>query len=59
MSLIEVAPVKTAIFGKTYAELDGLEAKLGREGYALLRAADRSDPPSRREGGGRRAIPRW
>ncbi len=35
VSLIEVAPVKTAIFGKTYAELDGLEAKLGPEGYRL------------------------
>ena len=29
VSLIEVAPVKSAIFGKTYAELDGLEERLG------------------------------
>jgi NAD(P)-dependent dehydrogenase (short-subunit alcohol dehydrogenase family) len=35
VSLIEVAPVKTAIFGKTYAALDGLEAKLGPNGYGL------------------------
>ena len=35
VSLIEVAPVKTAIFGKTYAELDGLETKLGATGYGL------------------------
>ncbi len=35
VSLIEVAPVKTAIFGKTYAELDALEEKLGKTGYGL------------------------
>lgn len=35
VSLIEVAPVKTAIFGKTFAALDGLEEKLGAGGYAL------------------------
>jgi NAD(P)-dependent dehydrogenase (short-subunit alcohol dehydrogenase family) len=35
VSLIEVAPVKTAIFGKTYAELDGLEERLGEDGYRL------------------------
>ena len=35
VSLIEVAPVKTAIFGKTFAELDGLERKLGEEGFGL------------------------
>ena len=35
VSLIEVAPVKSAIFGKTYAELDALEAKLGETGYGL------------------------
>ncbi len=35
VSLIEVAPVKTAIFGKTYAELDGLENRLGETGYRL------------------------
>ncbi len=35
VSLIEVAPVKTAIFGKTYAELDALEGKLGKSGYEL------------------------
>lgn len=35
VSLIEVAPVKTAIFGKTYAELDALGAKLGQEAFKL------------------------
>jgi NAD(P)-dependent dehydrogenase (short-subunit alcohol dehydrogenase family) len=35
VSLIEVAPVKTAIFGKTFAELDGLEQTLGEAGYRL------------------------
>jgi NAD(P)-dependent dehydrogenase (short-subunit alcohol dehydrogenase family) len=35
VSLIEVAPVKTAIFGKTYAELDGLEKRLGKKAYGL------------------------
>ena len=35
VSLIEVAPVKSAIFGKTYAELDGLEEALGETGYGL------------------------
>jgi short-subunit dehydrogenase len=35
VSLIEVAPVKTAIFGKTYAELDGLQATLGGTGYEM------------------------
>ena len=35
VSLIEVAPVETAIFGKTFAALDGLEEKLGGEGYKL------------------------
>lgn len=35
VSLIEVAPVRTAIFGKTFAELDGLERTLGGEGYRL------------------------
>jgi NAD(P)-dependent dehydrogenase (short-subunit alcohol dehydrogenase family) len=35
VSLIEVAPVKTAIFGKTYAELDALETKLGESGFRL------------------------
>ena len=32
VSLIEVAPVKSAIYGKTYAELDGLEPSLGETG---------------------------
>ena len=57
VSLIEVAPVETAIFGKTYAELDGLEAKLGETGYRLYeeqiaavrkateKAAADADPP--------------
>ena len=35
VSLIEVAPVRTAIFGKTFTELDGLERKLGKEGFRL------------------------
>ena len=35
VSLIEVAPVKTAIFGKSFAALDGLGDKLGEEGYRL------------------------
>jgi proline dehydrogenase len=35
VSLIEVAPVESAIYGKTYAELDGLEETLGQEGYEL------------------------
>lgn len=35
VSLIEVAPVKTAIFGKTYAALDGLEGTLGEPAYRL------------------------
>ena len=38
VSLIEVAPVKTAIFGKTYAELDALEGTLGKTGYRLYEA---------------------
>jgi NAD(P)-dependent dehydrogenase (short-subunit alcohol dehydrogenase family) len=57
VSLIEVAPVKTAIFGKTYAELDALEGKLGEAGYrryeqqiaavrkATEAAAADADPP--------------
>jgi NAD(P)-dependent dehydrogenase (short-subunit alcohol dehydrogenase family) len=35
VSLIEVAPVTTAIFGKTFAELDGLASTLGAEGFEL------------------------
>ena len=58
VSLIEVAPVKTAIFEKTYAELDALEEKLGETGYGLYegqiaavrkateKAAADADPPS-------------
>ena len=57
VSLIEVAPVKTAIFGKTYAELDGLEQTLGETGHRLYekqiaavrksteKAAADADPP--------------
>jgi short-subunit dehydrogenase len=57
VSLIEVAPVKTAIFGKTYAELDELEKRLGEKGYRLYeeqvagvrkateKAAADADPP--------------
>ena len=58
VSLIEVAPVKSAIFGKTYAELDGLEKTLGETGYRLYerqiaavrkaveKAEADADPPS-------------
>jgi NAD(P)-dependent dehydrogenase (short-subunit alcohol dehydrogenase family) len=35
VSLIEVAPVKSAIFGKMYAEVDALEQRLGETGYQL------------------------
>jgi NAD(P)-dependent dehydrogenase (short-subunit alcohol dehydrogenase family) len=57
VSLIEVAPVVTAIFGKTYAELDGLQKRLGANAYALYeeqvaavraateKAAADADPP--------------
>jgi NAD(P)-dependent dehydrogenase (short-subunit alcohol dehydrogenase family) len=57
VSLIEVAPVQTAIFGKTYAELDALEQKLGEAEYGLYeeqiaavrksteKAAESADPP--------------
>lgn len=57
VSLIEVAPVETAIFAKTYAELDALERTLGATGYALYekqaeavrtateKAAADADPP--------------
>jgi NAD(P)-dependent dehydrogenase (short-subunit alcohol dehydrogenase family) len=33
VSLVQVAPVESAIYTKTYAALDGLESKLGAEGY--------------------------
>jgi NAD(P)-dependent dehydrogenase (short-subunit alcohol dehydrogenase family) len=57
VSLIEVAPVQTAIFGKTYAELNALEQKLGEAEYGLYeeqiaavrksteKAAASADPP--------------
>ena len=49
VSLIEVAPVKTAIFGKTYAELDALEERLGETGYGCTRSrSPRSGRPPRR-----------
>src|SRR5262245_9393605 len=35
VSLVQVAPVESAIYGKTYTALDGLESKLGEEGYRL------------------------
>jgi short-subunit dehydrogenase len=35
VSLIEVAPVKTAIFGKSFAALDGLESTIGEAGFRL------------------------
>ena len=37
VSLIEVAPVKSAIFGKTYTELDALEQTIGTTGYRLYK----------------------
>jgi NAD(P)-dependent dehydrogenase (short-subunit alcohol dehydrogenase family) len=57
VSLIEVAPVKTAIFGKSFEALDSLESTLGEEGFALYeqqiaairkaveKAAGDADPP--------------
>jgi NAD(P)-dependent dehydrogenase (short-subunit alcohol dehydrogenase family) len=57
VALIEVAPVETAIFGKTYTELDALEQRLGEKGYGLYqeqiaavrksteKAAADADPP--------------
>jgi len=57
VSLIEVAPVQTAIFEKTYAELDALEQKLSETEYGLYeeqiaavrksteKAAASADPP--------------
>ena len=57
VALIEVAPVKTAIFGKTFAEFDGLETSLGEKGHELYeeqiaavrtateKAAADADPP--------------
>ena len=35
VSLVQVAPVESAIYEKTYAALDGLRTKLGEEGYRL------------------------
>ena len=35
VSLVQVAPVESAIYAKTYAALDGLESKLGEDGYRL------------------------
>ena len=35
VSLVQVAPVESAIYAKTYAALDGLESKLGEEGFRL------------------------
>ena len=35
VSLVQVAPVESAIYAKTYAALDGLRSKLGEEGYRL------------------------
>ena len=57
VSLIEVAPVKTAIFDKSFAALDGLESTLGEDAFALYeqqiaavrkaveKAAADADPP--------------
>ena len=57
VSLIEVAPVKTAIFGKSFEALDNLEGVLGEEGFGLYeeqiaairkaveQAAADADPP--------------
>jgi NAD(P)-dependent dehydrogenase (short-subunit alcohol dehydrogenase family) len=58
VSLIEVAPVSTAIFEKTYAELDGLRERLGEYAFGLYeeqiaairtateKTAAEADPPS-------------
>jgi NAD(P)-dependent dehydrogenase (short-subunit alcohol dehydrogenase family) len=58
VSLIEVAPVSTAIFDKTYAELDGLRERLGETAFRLYeeqiaavrtateKTAAEADPPS-------------
>ena len=54
VSLIEVAPVKTAIFGKTFAELDGLESTLGEEGFGLYEQQIAAIRKVGGEGGGRR-----
>ena len=35
VSLVQVAPVESAIYAKTYAALDELPAKLGEDGYRL------------------------
>ncbi len=57
VSLIEVAPVETAIFGKTFDAFDALESTLGSKGFALYaeqiaairtaveKAAADADPP--------------
>jgi NAD(P)-dependent dehydrogenase (short-subunit alcohol dehydrogenase family) len=57
VALIEVAPVKTAIFGKSFAAMDALESTLGKEGFRLYeqqiagvrkaveKAAADADPP--------------
>src|SRR5512132_1578442 len=57
VSLIEVAPVKTAIFGKSFEALDSLESTLREEGFRLYeqqiaairkaveKAAGDADPP--------------
>ena len=58
VSLIEVAPVETAIFGKTYAELDGLETAARRDGLRAVRGADRGGQEGDREGGGGRRSAR-
>ncbi len=49
VSLIEVAPVTTAIFGKTYAELDALERSSARRATGCTRSrSPRSGSPPRR-----------
>ncbi|HUK94229.1 MAG TPA: SDR family NAD(P)-dependent oxidoreductase [Gaiellaceae bacterium] len=38
VSHVDVGPVHSAIFGKTYAQLDGLEKTIGEDGYRLYEA---------------------
>ena len=54
VSLIEVAPVKTAIFGKTYCRAGRAREEARRDRLPAVRGAGRRDPEIDREGGGGR-----
>ncbi len=54
VSLIEVAPVKTAIFGKSFAGARRARADDRERGLRALREADRRDPEGRGRRGGER-----